>query len=727
MEPAGDETTDDETADGPLAVQFLTQRDCCLYRERLEAAATDGDTLCEQLRQLQASKASLSSLAASKLAKFVKKTLCKHADGRVVKLSRRLVRTWTELAEVDALERAATAAAASSSSSHPWLDVEDAVASVLRQCTVPSLLALKAAAAPWRARIRALASVPRWHAVGDGCEALDLSLALASGGAKRWTLCRALLLSSPRATLLCAWVPHDQRYDTLDTAPAAASPLNPTAVPTAVFEASAPKPTTCVNLRAAPSETAAGAATAAARPPPPPLPPGLFSRHLASPATRWLELAGVMHRALRGSQDREPAPLAVPISADLRGLETLNLARCALGAEGAAALAEGCACSATLRSLDLSSNGLGGGSGPPLKRLLRRNGSLTQLQLGGNALGDAGAAGVMEGLRLCPASALTSLDLGTNRLTARAAATISGAISDAILDASSGASSGTSSGASLPRATGCRLRSLGLASNSLGVEGARALGVGLAGRATLTSIDLADNQMRDEGMLCLGKALLESPTEHSRLCALRCDAFVLEEGSTSLSLTHKSLGRAAATLLAGIARRHARLTMLDLTRAYIGDEAGGRALARMLHTNTTLAFLGIDGGVLPLNELRGVMPLDELRDGPGATAAMPAPAKLDLSSRGFGPAAAHVLGSLLRANTSLTCLSLRGNRLGNAGAVALLNTLKGAAAALAPQHLPLKELDLRDNGPVHSGTAKALGLLLKLRLWVLSDTRYTRE
>ena len=248
------------------------------------------------------------------------------------------------------------------------------------------------------------------------------------------------------------------------------------------------------------------------------------------------------------------------------------------------------------------------------------------------------------------------------------------------------------------------------------MEGARALGVGLAGGATLTSIDLADNQMRDEGMLCLGKALLESPTEHSRLYALRCDAFVLDEGSTSLSLTHKSLGRAAATLLAGVARRHARLTTLDLTRAYIGDEAGGRALARMLRTNTTLGLLGIDGGVLPLNELRGVVPRDELRDGPGATAAFPpvGPAALDLSGRGLGPAAAHVLGSLLRANSCLTCLSLRGNRLGNAGAVALLNALKGAAAAL--QHPTLRELDLRDNGPVHSGTAKALGLLLKLRL-----------
>ena len=32
-------------------------------------------------------------------------------------------------------------------------------------------------------------------------------------------------------------------------------------------------------------------------------------------------------------------------------------------------------------------------------------------------------------------------------------------------------------------------------------------------------------------MLALGKALLESATERSRLYALRCDAFVLEEES----------------------------------------------------------------------------------------------------------------------------------------------------------------------------------------------------
>ena len=61
MEPTGDETTDDEitdetrsrsVTDGPLSAQFLTQRDCCLYRERLEATVTDGGELCKQLRQL---------------------------------------------------------------------------------------------------------------------------------------------------------------------------------------------------------------------------------------------------------------------------------------------------------------------------------------------------------------------------------------------------------------------------------------------------------------------------------------------------------------------------------------------------------------------------------------------------------------------------------------------------------------------------------------------------
>ena len=388
----GDETTDDETTDEttahkgflgvgphrgfahrangreaqsvtetPITAHFLTQRDCCFYRERLEATV-DAGVLCEQLQQLQATKASLSSLAASKLARFVKKILCKHVDGRVVKLARRLVQTWTELATHEELERATAAAAAASRSisSHPWLEVEDAVASVLRQCTVPSLLALKAAARPWRARVHALASTPRWHALGGEREALDLSLALASGGARRWVLCRALLLASPRAALLCAWVPHEQLYQTLDTravlgerldtASAAASLFLPS-VSTATFEANAPHPgspraprilerTPAHISRATPSDAAA----AGAPPPAPPPPPALFSRHPASPVVRWLELAGVMQRALRGSQDRDPAPPAVPISADLRGLEMLHLARCGLGAAGAAALAEGCAC-----------------------------------------------------------------------------------------------------------------------------------------------------------------------------------------------------------------------------------------------------------------------------------------------------------------------------------------------------------------------------------------------
>ena len=46
---------------------------------------------------------------------------------------------------VQAAAAAASNAAAHAGACHPWLEVEDALQSVLRQCSVPALLALKAA------------------------------------------------------------------------------------------------------------------------------------------------------------------------------------------------------------------------------------------------------------------------------------------------------------------------------------------------------------------------------------------------------------------------------------------------------------------------------------------------------------------------------------------------------------------------------------------------------
>ena len=53
------DTASDTDSDSPRAAHFLTQQDCCLFRERLEATVDVPPALCELLRQLQAARSAL--------------------------------------------------------------------------------------------------------------------------------------------------------------------------------------------------------------------------------------------------------------------------------------------------------------------------------------------------------------------------------------------------------------------------------------------------------------------------------------------------------------------------------------------------------------------------------------------------------------------------------------------------------------------------------------------
>ena len=66
--------------------------------------------------------------------------------------------------------------------------------------------------------------------------------------------------------------------------------------------------------------------------------------------------------------------------------------------------------------------------------------------------------------------------------------------------------------------------------------------------------------------------------------------------------------------------------------------------------------------------------------------------EVNLSQKGLGDAEARVIGSLLTVNTSLTKLSVAGNKLGNEGAQAIGSALKESKVS------KLKELDIQYNG-----------------------------
>jgi len=109
------------------------------------------------------------------------------------------------------------------------------------------------------------------------------------------------------------------------------------------------------------------------------------------------------------------------------------------------------------------------------------------------------------------------------------------------------------------------LLTLNLSSNALGADGAAALAKALEVNSALTYLDVSSNSITDSGMQKIGASLLRSTT--SKLGALKCDAFDLPAGAQSLR--SKTIGPAAATLLAGVLKLSQTLTTLDLSSSGI--------------------------------------------------------------------------------------------------------------------------------------------------------------
>ena len=107
--------------------------------------------------------------------------------------------------------------------------------------------------------------------------------------------------------------------------------------------------------------------------------------------------------------------------------------------------------------------------------------------------------------------------------------------------------------------------SIDLRANELGPEGAKALAPAIRDSPSMTFVDLSGNSIGDEGMRTIGAALLSSAT--SKLGAIKCDAFGLPVGATSLDLSGKGIGSAAGTLLAGVVKGNASVTSV---RAAVG-------------------------------------------------------------------------------------------------------------------------------------------------------------
>jgi len=272
------------------------------------------------------------------------------------------------------------------------------------------------------------------------------------------------------------------------------------------------------------------------------------------------------------------------------------------------------------------------------------------------------------------------------------------------------------------------LTSLDLGDNAIGDEGARAL----AALTGLTSLNLAYNRIGDEGARALA-ALTGLTSLHlagNAIGAAGARALAALTGLTSLHLAGNAIGAAGARALAALTG----LTSLNLAGNAIGDE-GARALAAL----TGLTSLDLAGNAIGAAGARALAALTGLTSlhlagnaigaaGARALAALTGLTSLHLAGNAIGAAGARALAAL----TGLTSLNLAGNAIGDEGARALAaltgltslnlayNRIGDEGARALAALTGLTSLDLAGNA-IGAAGARALAALTGLTHLNLGD------
>ncbi|KAK3193797.1 hypothetical protein Dsin_025107 [Dipteronia sinensis] len=184
-------------------------------------------------------------------------------------------------------------------------------------------------------------------------------------------------------------------------------------------------------------------------------------------------------------------------------LEDFQCSSTRIGSEGGVALAEALATCTHLKKLDLRDNMFGVEAGVALSKALAAFPDLTEVYLSYLNLEDEGAEALAVALKES-APSLEVLDLAGNDITANAAASLAACI---------------------------------------------------AAKQFLTKLNLAENELKDEGALLIGKSLVEG---HGQL--------------TEVDLSVNSIRRAGARLLAQVAVIKPGFKMLNINGNFISDE-----------------------------------------------------------------------------------------------------------------------------------------------------------
>ena len=281
-------------------------------------------------------------------------------------------------------------------------------------------------------------------------------------------------------------------------------------------------------------------------------------------------------------------------------LRTLRLHGCAIGADGADALAdalvantalealgleEGCALPIELLrrggpELDLSRRGLGDLSGLVLASLVERNSGATALSLNGNRLGPLTGAALADALQQGRAP-IARLDLSSNQLGPQGAAALAEALKGNVralppphLPRTPRPTKPGVHGEVHGEVHGAVHGAVGGVGGSRGgswVGGGSTPHLLAVTQDTLTELNLRKNGLEAAG----GKAVAEALRENATL--------------TSLNLAYNALGAEGGAALAGSLASHAALTALDLK----GNQLVVEAFAPAIKANLVLRRLNL--------------------------------------------------------------------------------------------------------------------------------------
>ena len=219
------------------------------------------------------------------------------------------------------------------------------------------------------------------------------------------------------------------------------------------------------------------------------------------------------------------------------------------------------------------------------------------------------------------------------------------------------------------------LTTLDLSQNSIGDEGATSLSQALALNTTLTTLTLSQNSIGTEGATSLSQALAVNTsltTLHLSWNSigavganLLSQSLAVNTSLTTLTLSHNSIGAEGATSFSQALAVNTSLTTLHLCRNSIGDECA-TSLSQALKVNTSLTTLKLSHNSIGAE---GATSLSQ------ALAVNTSLTTLHLSYNSIGAEGATSLSQALAVNTSLTTLHLSWNSIGAEGATSLSQPL----------------------------------------------------